>query len=118
MSSRIYRAVAGASLNLAKITDHSANLCGMAIVNTTAAIIYVKLYLSGNSLATPTDATPVVGTTVPWLTIQCPVSAMTPLNFSIPMTCGQTLWIATTGAAADSDTTVIGAGPILQVFYE
>jgi hypothetical protein len=43
---------------------------------------------------------------------------MTPLNFSIPMTCGQTLWIATTANAADSDTTVIGAGPILQVFYE
>jgi hypothetical protein len=118
MASRIFRLVAANTTNLTKVTDRNLNLAALIIVNTTAAIIYVKLYLGGSSGSTPTDAAPTVGTTTPWLTFQCAASVMTTLPLSIPITSGQTVWVATTANAVDSDATAIGAGPIIQIAYE
>lgn len=64
MSSSVFRQVSAASVNLAEVKPLQANLTGGVILNTNAAARYVKLYDSTDS--------PVVGTTVPKLTIQIP----------------------------------------------
>lgn len=110
MSSFGFRQVSAASTNLAQIKLMAANLTGGIIINTNAAIRYVKLYDS-------TDA-PVVGTTIPKMTILIPASG----QLLLPQMClnfGHSAWMATTVNEADSDATAVGAGDLVtQLFFE
>ena len=110
MSASVFRLVAANTTNLTKIRDVGANFAGLYVVNTTAAIIYIKLY-SGN-------VTPVVGTTAIWQTYMVAASTDKHINPTEPICSNATLWLATTANAIDSDATAIGAGPIIHVFYE
>jgi hypothetical protein len=110
MSAGVFRLVAGASTNLTKVRETGGNFAGLYVVNTTASIIFVKLYAS--------SASPTVGTTVPWMTFQCAASLPTHMNPTEPVCANATLWVATTANAVDSDTTAIGSGPIIHVMYE
>lgn len=111
MSSMNFRQVSAASTNLARVKLMTANLKGALILNTNAAARYVKLYSS-------TDQ-PVVGTTTPFLTIQIPASSQLPLTWPDGVNVPQTLWMATTVNAVDSDATAIGAGDLItQLFIE
>ena len=110
MSAMKFRQVSAASTNLAQVKNYGANLKGALIINTNAATRYVKLYDS-------TDQ-PVVGTTVPALTIQAP-SGQTVLAWPDGINISHSLWMATTVNAIDSDTTVVGAGDLItQLFVE
>ncbi len=110
MAARIFRVVAQNTTNLNQVTGTQGNFAGLQIVNTTAAIIYVKLYDSTN--------TPTIGTTLPKLTFQVAASSSLFVNPTEPIAFQNAIWLATTANAVDSDTTAIGSGPILQVFYE
>lgn len=111
MSAMKFRLVSAASTNLAIVKTQVANLKGALIINTNAAARYVKLYAS-------TD-TPVVGTTVPWMTILVPASSQLPLAWPDGVNFPQTMWMATTVNVADSDATAVGAGDLyVQLFVE
>lgn len=110
MSASVFRLVAGNSTNLTKVRDSGANFAGLYVFNTTATAFFVKLYVAA--------ATPTVGTTVPWMTFSVPVSSDKFINPTEPICANATLWLATTANAVDSDATAIGAGPIIQLFYE
>jgi hypothetical protein len=110
MSANVFRLVAGATTNLTKVREVGANFAGLYVLNTTASILYVKLYSS--------NAPPVVGTTVPWMTYQVAASTDKFVNPTEPICSNAALWIATTANAVDSDATAIGSGPIIHVFYE
>ncbi|MCP3709726.1 hypothetical protein M3I54_22545 [Paraburkholderia sp. CNPSo 3274] len=105
MSASVFRQVSAATTNLAQVKPYAGNLAGYLILNTNAAARYVKLYDS-------TDQ-PVVGTTVPKLTIQIPASSEAVLSLAIPANFSHTMWMATTVNAADSDATVVGAGDLI-----
>jgi hypothetical protein len=111
MSAKKFRQVSAATTNLQQIQPYGANLKGALIINTNAAIRYVKLYDT-------TDA-PVVGTTVPALTIQIPLSGQLALTWSDGVNFGHSMWMATTVNAVDSDATAVGAGDLItQLFIE
>ncbi|QBQ99256.1 hypothetical protein [Paraburkholderia pallida] len=106
-----FRQVSLATTNLARVKLMGANLTGALIINTNAAARYVKLYES-------TD-TPVVGTTVPAMTIEVPASSQLALAWPNGVNFSQTMWMATTDNAADSDATAVGAGDLItQLFVE
>jgi len=76
-------------------------------MNTTAAVIYLKVY--NNTAAGVT-----VGTTVPDLTFPLPTQGDTngagfTISFSTPIAMGTGITIACTGALADNDATAVGA---------
>lgn len=110
MSANVFRLVAAATTNLTKIRDTGANFAGLYVFNTTSTAFFVKLYVGA--------AQPTVGTTTPWLTFEVPASADKFVNPTEVICANATLWVATTANAVDSDTTAIGAGPIIQIFYE
>lgn len=106
-----FRQVSAASTNLAQVKGFATNLKGALIINTNAAARYVKLYES-------TDQ-PVVGTTIPKLTILIPASGQLALTWSDGVNFGKSMWMATTANAVDSDATAVAAGDLItQLFYE
>lgn len=82
--------------------------------NTTAAVVYLKIY---NKASAPT-----VGTDTPVLTIAIPPNAPVPANCmgTGPLYFSTGIAYALTGAAADSDTTAVTAGAIvgLNLIYQ
>ena len=90
-----------------------ANVVGISVANVATAI-YLKFYWF-----TPTASaiSPTVGTTVPNLTIGVAASAnvVTPIP---PCIGNGELWVAVTGAAADSDSTSSTAGAVVTLFLE
>lgn len=111
MSATKFRQVSAATTNLARVKLYATNLKGALIINTNAAARYVKLYDS-------TDA-PVVGTTVPSLTIQIPASSQLALTWADGVNFSATMWMSTTTGVADSDATAVGAGDLVtQLFIE
>lgn len=111
MSSGKFRQVSAASTNLAPVKGFGSNLTGALIINTNAAVRFVKLYDS-------TDQ-PTVGTTVPALTIEVPASGQLYLAWPQGINFGHSMWSATTVNAVDSDTTAVGAGDLItQLFFE
>ncbi len=111
MSAMKFRQVSQATTNLAEVKAYGANLKGALIINTNAAIRYVKLYDSTDS--------PTVGTTVPALTIEVPASGQLFLAWPDGVNFGHSMWMATTDNVADSDSTAVGAGDLItQLFYE
>ena len=100
-----------ATTNLVRINGGSqeGNLCGWVITNTAAYSIFVKLWWSGTL-----NTAPVVGTTVPTITITCPAASTTTggntNNLANPCSGQGTLWMWVTKLAPATDTTVTAVG--------
>lgn len=119
---RPYKFTTAAGLNLQKVGNGNTKFRGGAFVNTTDDPYYVKLYWS------TLEAGPVVGTTVPDVTIGVPPladednfgSGMTGFSLAEGLAARSgNLWIAATGAAADSDTTNTSSGQgVVTVFVD
>ena len=108
MSSVPYKFTTTASTNLQPIrAGQTANITGISVANVATAI-YIKFYWT-NSV--------IVGTTVPGMTIGVAASANV-LQMLPAITDNSSLWVAVTGAAADSDTTSAAAGAVVTVFVE
>lgn len=114
MTSRVYKFTTANTTNLRQVAQGPCVVKGASLVNTTADPYYVKLYWFR---PTAIAATPTVGTTVPDMTIAVPPlddTAGQPgtLCPSWPegIAGGGQLFVAVTGAAADSDTTAVAAG--------
>ena len=106
MASKKFRINSAASLNLTQVQQLGGNLKGVIAVNTNVAARFLKFYDS-------TDI-PVVGTTVPALTVQLAPSAMTSPQFPADgLGFKSSLWVAMTGGVADTDVAAIGAGDVL-----
>lgn len=109
MSARPYFLLSANSTNLTSLGN--CNLVGGYIINTNAAIRYLKFYTAPAS-----GAIPVVGTTVPFLTVQLPASTGTTLDNVVPdmegLQSSGPLWMATTTGVAFSDTGVVGAADL------
>lgn len=116
MAARPYFLLSGASTNFTAL--NVANLAGGYIINTNAAIRYIKFYNAPQG-----GAVPVVGTTTPFLTVQLPASTATTLDTVVPdweaLQSSGPLWFATTVNVAASDTTAVGAGDLyIHLFLE
>jgi hypothetical protein len=118
MAARPYFLLSAGTTNLTQVSTQTANLAGGSVINTNVAARYLKFYSSGAN-----GANPVVGTTVPWLTVQLPASSQTSLSTIVSPFVGVgasgPLWIATTVNVAYTDTTAITAGDLyISLFLE
>lgn len=94
-----------ATTNGTSVKSTGGNIYSITASNTNAAARFLKLY----NLATA----PTVGTSAVALTIPIPANSVVNLNFgAYGMRFGTGIALAITGAAADSDTTAIGAGEV------
>ncbi len=118
-----YSFTTAATTNLQPIrAGQTANLKGWAVTNTAAYAIYLKFYWQPASVTTP----PVVGTTVPTMTITCPsptattgVSGGTVQSFADGITGNGELWLWVTKNAVSTDTTATAAGDgIITILVE
>lgn len=101
--------------NLTKLKDGSANFKGFLINNTSGASIFIKLYWY---TPTPTVPVPVVGTTVPDITIGVGTLLTDHDAWPDGITKAGELWLAVTLLATDADATVAPAGVLVSIFYE
>lgn len=110
MAARPYFLLSAATVNFTYLGN--ANLVGGYVINTNAAIRYLKFYSAIDAKGTP----PVVGTAVPFLTLLCTASVGTTLSAILPHMQGLQssgpLWMATTTGVAFSDTATVGAGDL------
>ena len=108
----ISRIVATASTNVTSIKAGTGKLYGYSISNTTASAFYVKFYnIASGSV--------VVGTTAIVDTLYVPATGTWTGTFvgDIGIGFATAISYSTTANAVDSDTTVIGAGPIIHFYY-
>lgn len=108
------------TVNLTKMKDGQANLKGLIATNTSAAAIFLKFYWYA---ATPAVPVPVVGTTVPDITIELPALGTTTGTVMQSWPDGITktgeLYFAVTNLSADNDATVVAAGSgLISIIYE
>ena len=101
--------------NLTKIKDGQANFKGFVINNPSGASVFVKLYFY---TPTPTVPAPVVGTTVPDITIGVGTLASDHESFPDGITKAGEFWLAVTLLVADNDATAAPAGVLISLFYE
>jgi hypothetical protein len=110
MAARYTRIVSKATTNLTQLVTYPGRLDSYVIINTNAAARYVKFY---------DTVAPVVGTTVPAITLLIPATTQVQLDFANGVFFGNGMWLATTVNIADSDTTAVGAGDLyINLFTE
>jgi len=92
-----------------------------------ASGLFVKLWWEGTGTAPPTTAggsqpataAPIVGTTVPHLTIPIPTVTGLAFNLAEPLNNGGNIWYWVTGAAADNSTAVLATGgDVITLVYD
>lgn len=111
----VFKQNSGASTNLQKIGNMSGvKLYGYNIVNTNAAIRYVKFFWGPPGNWSSSGNTPTVGTDVPTITVLVPATGTLVGSFPNGMGNNGEMWMATTVNAADSDATAVGAGDLLS----
>lgn len=121
MTAKVFKLNTANTTNLTKLADIGGVLYGIGGVNTAAYAIFVKFYWFLPTAAVPT---PIVGTTVPDLTLEVPALGTATGQANQPMpTNGVTktgqLFMAVTKLATDADATVVVAGDgLISVFYE
>ena len=94
-----------ATTNATSVKTSSGNVYAIAASNINAAARFLKLY---NKTSAPT-----VGTDVPVLTIPIPANSVVNVNFgAYGFRFAAGIALAITGAAADTDTTAIGASDV------
>ena len=109
MAARPFFLLSAATTNFTLLRN--TNLAGGYVINTNAAIRYLKFFNASQG-----GTVPVVGTTVPFLTVQCVASGATTLDACVPdweaLQSSGPLWIATTTGIAFSDTAAVGAADL------
>lgn len=115
MTAAVRKINTAATTNLTKLKDGPANFKGFVFNNPSGAAIFVKLYWYTPTTAAPV---PVVGTTVPDITIQIGTIGSDHESFPDGVTKAGELWVATTLLVTDADATAVPAGVLLSVFYE
>lgn len=122
MSARPIKFTTLNTTNLRRLSEPGAVLKGGSFLNTTANEYFIKLYWYRETAAAPA---PVVGTTIPQMTIMVPpfVEAVFGLPGCITPAWPDgviyndgSLWCAVTAVAADSDTTAVAAGQGILTF--
>ncbi|MBK9497312.1 MAG: hypothetical protein IPO08_22890 [Xanthomonadales bacterium] len=101
----IAKVAAAATTNTTNIKNAAGRVVGVSLYNTTAAVLFFKLYNKAS--------TPVLGTDIPVYVIPVPPngSREVKLPFGASFTTG--ISYAITGAVSDSDTTVVTANSII-----
>lgn len=103
--------VAAASANLTSVTHAPTTLTGLIVMNTSANPRFVRLYNKATA--------PVPASDVPVLRFPLPAGDGLVLPLAISLWFSAGLAFDITGAAADSDTTVVVAGDVtINLFYE
>lgn len=116
MTALVRRIVTANTTNLTKIKDQNANLDGYVLTNTTGSAIFFKAYWYQPTSAAPL---PVVGTTVPDLTVTMAANATAAQSWPNGMTKAGELWIAVTNSVGDTDATAVAANSgVITVLYE
>ncbi len=120
MTASVLKLAAANTVNLTKVKDGPAKLMGVELLNTTAAAIYIKFYFHQPTEAVPA---PVVGTTVPDMTIQIPALGTTTgsdgRDWANGITKPGNLYFALTNLPADNDATVVAAGSgLVSILFE
>lgn len=117
MSTRIYRLLnANAATSIVEINPGPTVLKGIVVSNSTAGVVYLKLYDS--------DATgPTVGTTAVKMTVKIMTGATSPITYQLPidgLTFTKGLWANLTDLSTDADQTYTAAAGtyIVNLFYE
>lgn len=105
-----------ASTNLQAVrAGQTGKIKGYAVANVATAI-YVKLYWFTETSATVEG--PVVGTTVPNMTLGIAASANDHESWPDGITGNGQLWVAVTAAAADGDSANAAAGAVVTLLIE
>ena len=105
-----YNLTGGASTNSVVVRNAAASLFTLAASNPTAATVYVKLY----NMTTA----PVVGTSVPTLTMAIPAGGCVVQDFGrVGQRYGTGIGIATTAGAPATDTAAVAAGVQIHATY-
>lgn len=109
MAARPFFLLSAATTNLTQVTPYNGNLAGGYVLNTVATAAYLKFYA-----APALGAAPVVGTSVPYLTILLTASVGTTISLTqfLSITSSGPLWIATTANPVYTDTTAVAAGQL------
>lgn len=121
MTAQVVKLAAANTTNLTRVKDGPAKLMGCELTNTTAAAVFIKFYWHLPTAAVPI---PVVGTTVPDITIEIPALGTTTGSDSRDWASGLiknvgNLFFAITNLVADNDATAVAAGSALvSVFFE
>ena len=100
--SAIARIKALASTNLTLVAAKPVTLTGFVLVNTTATILYVKLYDKATA--------PVLATDVPAFTLPVPANGAIALPFDVDLNAG--FAYAITNLVADTDATGVAANAV------
>lgn len=93
-----------ATTNATSVKASAGSLCNISASNTNASARYLKLY---NKASAPT-----VGTDTPVLTLTIPANSQVSFDAAQGIRFATGIALAITGAAADADTTTIGAGEV------
>ena len=105
-----------AGLNLQPVrAGQAGKLKGFAVANVATAI-YIKLYWFTET--SPTVEGPVVGSTIPAMTIGVAASANDHESWPDGITGNGQMWVAVTAAAADSDAANAAAGAVVTLLVE
>lgn len=104
-----------ASTNLQPVRQSGGKLKGYAVANVATAI-FIKLYWFTETSASVEG--PVVGTTVPNMTIGVAASANVTEGWPDGITGNGQLWVAVTAAAADADNANAAAGAVITLLIE
>jgi hypothetical protein len=119
MSTSPFFLLSAATTNLTQVTTGYGNLAGGYVLNTNAAARYIKFY---SNPPAPANGPPVVGTTVPWLTVLLAPSVGTNLSTLMPgfdsVAASGPVWFATTANAVYTDTTAVGAGDLYITIFK
>jgi hypothetical protein len=108
-NSAVHLPSAAATTNSTVIKNTATDIFDIMAMNTTASVVFLKIY-------NKTQATLVVGTDTPILTIALPPSnASFALDIDPPLYLGTASSFAITANAADSDTTAIAAGAVVGI---
>lgn len=112
MATQLKKFTAANTTNLTLLKDQGVGvLKSVDAVNTTAAAVFLKFYWFIPGASTPA---PVVGTTVPDLTLEIPALGTTTGNLNRDWAAGLqkagVLYYALTNLVADSDNTAVAAG--------
>ena len=127
MSCNVYKIASAATTNLTQIgsSDMATVLKGWTIINTNAAMRFVKFYWGPPGTFSSSGTQPTVGTDVPKITVgvAAPATTVTPgytsQSFPDGIRGAGSLWVATTANAADSDATAVSSGDLfISIYYE